>query len=108
MIAVVDHLTGHTSVDADILACDKARHVRAKIEHHIGDVARVPYSARGLLNGICIGEIVNISADESILNEDGKIDAKKLDPIIYDSVTHAYWNLGEKVGQAFSDGKKIK
>lgn len=59
-------------------------------------------------DGICIGEIVNISADESILDENGKIDVKKFDPIIYDSVTHAYWNLGEKVGQAFSDGKKIK
>lgn len=59
-------------------------------------------------DGICIGEIVNVSADESILGENGKVDAKKLDPIIYDSVTHAYWNLGEKVGQAFSDGKKIK
>ena len=59
-------------------------------------------------DGICVGEIVNVSADESILDENGKIDAKLLDPIIYDSVTHAYWNFGEKVGQAFSDGKKIK
>lgn len=59
-------------------------------------------------DGICIGEIVNVSADDCILDEKGKIDAKVLDPIIYDSVTHAYWNLGEKVGQAFSDGKKIK
>ena len=59
-------------------------------------------------DGICIGEIVNVSADESILDETGKIDAKALDPIIYDSVTHAYRSLGEKVGQAFSDGKKIK
>lgn len=59
-------------------------------------------------DGICIGEIVNMSADESVLDENGKVDAKKLDPIIYDSVTHAYWNFGDKVGQAFSDGKKIK
>ena len=58
-------------------------------------------------DGICIGEIINVAADESILDEDGRVDAKKLDPIIYDSVTHAYWNLGERVGQAFSDGKKI-
>ena len=58
-------------------------------------------------DGICIGEIVNISADESILDENGKVDAKKLNPIIYDSVSHAYWNFGEKVGRAFSDGKKI-
>ena len=59
-------------------------------------------------DGICVGEIVNVSADESILDEKGRVDAKKLDPIIYDGVTHAYWNFGEKVGKAFSDGKKIK
>ena len=59
-------------------------------------------------DGICIGDIVNVSADESILDENGKIDAKKLDPIIYDGVSHAYWSFGERVGRAFSDGKKIK
>ena len=59
-------------------------------------------------DGICIGKIVNVSADESILGSDGKVDAKLLDPIIYDSVTHAYWSFGEKVGRAFFDGKKIK
>ena len=59
-------------------------------------------------DGICIGEIVNVSADEQILDENGKIDAKKLDPIIYDSATHAYWSFGERVGKAFSDGKKIR
>ena len=59
-------------------------------------------------DGICIGEIVNVSADEGILDETGKVDVKKLDPIIYDSVTHAYRCLGEKVGQAFSDGMKLK
>ena len=59
-------------------------------------------------DGICIGEIVNVSADESILDENGMVDVKKMNPIIYDSVTHAYWNMGEKVGRAFSDGKKLK
>ncbi len=58
-------------------------------------------------DGICVGEIVNVSADESILDESGKVDAKALNPICYDSVSHGYWNLGEKVGQAFSDGKKL-
>ena len=59
-------------------------------------------------DGICVGDIVNISADESVLDENGRIDAKRLDPIIYDSVSHAYLRFGDKVGQAFSDGKKIK
>ena len=32
-----------------------------------------------------VGEIVNISVDESVLSENGKIDVKKLKPITYDS-----------------------
>ena len=59
-------------------------------------------------DGICIGEIVNVSADESVLNDEGKIDAKKMNPISYDSSAHVYWTLGEIAGRAFSDGKKIK
>lgn len=59
-------------------------------------------------DGVCIGKIVNVSADESVLDEQGMISVKLLDPLIYDSVSLAYWNFGEKVGQAFSDGKKIK
>ena len=58
-------------------------------------------------DGICIGEIINISADDSVLDEQGRIDAKRLDPIIYDSVSHSYWSFGDRVGQAFSDGKKL-
>ena len=59
-------------------------------------------------DGICIGEIVNVSADEAVLGEDGLIDAEKLSAITYDPVHHTYIKLGEKVGNAFSDGKKLK
>ena len=55
-----------------------------------------------------VGEIVNVSADESVLTEKGKIDVFKLRPITYDSSNHKYIVLGEVVGNAFSDGKKIK
>lgn len=54
-----------------------------------------------------IGEIVNISADESILT-DGKIDVKKLRPIIYDPFNHDYLAIGDKVADAFSVGKALK
>ena len=53
-----------------------------------------------------VGEIVNISACESVLT-DGRIDPMKLRPITYDGFSHGYYVLGEKVGQAFSDGEKI-
>ncbi len=58
-------------------------------------------------DGICIGEIVNVSADERVLSEDGKIDVKKFAPVIYDSSSHGYFSFGERVGNAFSDGKKM-
>ena len=55
-----------------------------------------------------VGEIVNVSADESVLNEDGKVDPAKLQPITYDPMNHHYLVLGEKVGHAFRDGLTLK
>ena len=55
-----------------------------------------------------IGEIVNVSADERMLGENGKIEPAKLQPITFDPVNNAYLKLGEKVGNAFKDGVKLK
>ena len=55
-----------------------------------------------------VGEIVNVSADESILDEKGKIDPAKLQPITFDPVNNAYLKISEKVGNAFRDGLKLK
>ena len=57
---------------------------------------------------ICIGEVVNVSVDDSILDNKGKVDLTKFKPICYDCDTHGYYTLGEKVGQAFSDGLKLR
>ncbi len=54
------------------------------------------------------GEILNVSADEKILDEDGRIDVKKLKPITFDPVNNTYIALGEKVGKAFCDGLELK
>lgn len=54
-----------------------------------------------------VGEIVNVSCDESVLT-DGKIDPEKLRPITYDSANHTYRVVGEVVGEAFSDGLIFK
>ena len=54
-----------------------------------------------------VGEIVNVSLDESVLS-DGRIDPDKLRPITYDSANHTYRVIGEVVGKAFSDGLCFK
>lgn len=55
-----------------------------------------------------VGEIVNMSADESILDEEGNIDLGKLQPVIFDSSNNTYRVVGEKVGQARGSGKAIQ
>ena len=54
------------------------------------------------------GEIVNVSVDERVLGENGKVDASKVVPIIFDPFNNDYLKVGEKVGNAFSDGKILK
>ena len=55
-----------------------------------------------------VGEIVNVCADESVLNEKGKIDPARLRPITFDTMNNAYLALGGKVGNAFRDGLALK
>ena len=64
-------------------------------------------NVKSFSDGILIGEIINVSADESVIT-DGKIDPKKLKPITFDPANNAYIGLGEKVGNAFEDGAKLK
>ena len=51
--------------------------------------------------GLILGEIVNVSADESILDKSGKIDPAKLRPITFDPVNNKYIQLGEVVGNVY-------
>lgn len=55
-----------------------------------------------------VGTIVNVCADESVLNNKGNIDPAILQPITYDPTNHEYLVLGEKVGNAFRDGAALK
>ncbi len=55
-----------------------------------------------------VGRIVNVSADERILDENGRIDPAKLRPITFDPVHNAYREIGGKVGNAFRDGLALK
>lgn len=55
-----------------------------------------------------VGEIVNVSADESVLGENGKVDPAKLRPITFDPMNNTYLELGAKAGNAFRDGLALK
>ena len=53
-----------------------------------------------------IARIVNIAADDSILNDKGKVAIEKLDMVIYDSFSSNYFTIGDELGKAFGAGKK--
>jgi len=54
------------------------------------------------------GRIINVSADENVLAENGKIDPQKLNAIMFDQFQNGYYCLGEKAGKAWNEGLKIK
>ena len=55
-----------------------------------------------------VAEIVNILVDEKYIGDDGKPDVAKMGLITYEPIHHGYVALGERVGNAFSDGKTLK
>ena len=54
------------------------------------------------------GEIVNVQAESDIVNEKGKIIVENLNPIVYDDITHSYYELGGKISDAFKPGVEFR
>lgn len=54
------------------------------------------------------GEIVNVRADEDVLDDKGKISYEKLNPLCYDDVSHSYFEIGGFLGKSHKIGLKFK
>ena len=54
-----------------------------------------------------VGTIVNVSADEKVISENGKIDPLKVNALIFDQFQAGYYVATEKVGQAWNAGKAL-
>ena len=55
-----------------------------------------------------VGRIVNVSADENIISDDGRIDPFRLNALIFDQFQCSYCVATERVGQACSVGRTIE
>ncbi len=110
-------------VAADYVGIVSAKQVKDKFERtkwkaHRSEVVDapvlddLPYSMECTLElfkedyGI-IGNIERLLVDEKYLDENGHVDLAKMHIIAYDPFNHGYYVVGEKVGQAFSEGKKL-
>lgn len=68
------------------------------LECEVVEFQQQPYGLRVL------GKIVNVLADEKVLDEKGKIDAAKLNAFAFDQMRHGYYALGELAGKAWNAG----
>jgi flavin reductase (DIM6/NTAB) family NADH-FMN oxidoreductase RutF len=55
-----------------------------------------------------IGEILDIKADEGVLDQNGQLDIEKVKPILYAPETNTYYGVGTFLGKAFSIGQDVK
>jgi flavin reductase (DIM6/NTAB) family NADH-FMN oxidoreductase RutF len=53
------------------------------------------------------GDILNVLADERVLNEDGSVDIEKVDPLVFDTFQRNYYHLGKQAGGAWNAGKEL-
>ena len=90
------HAVGSENVDAPVVT-----EYPVTLECKVVEFQDQPYGLRVL------GEIVNVLADEKVLDEKGKIDAGKLNAFAFDQMRHGYYALGEKVGQAWNAGAEF-
>ena len=58
--------------------------------------------------GNIIANIVNVSADESVLDKDGKVDTNKINLLTFDPIKAEYRLVGEVIAPAFREGMKLK
>ena len=71
------------------------------LECKVVEIQEQPYGLRVL------GEIVNVLADERVLDEKGKIDCGKLNAFLFDQMRNDYYAVGEKCGQAWHSGAPL-
>ena len=85
----------------------KAEHVNAPIIEELPLTLECRFISYDDDTGILRGEIINVSADESILTN-GAIDTDKLEVISFDPANNKYLLVKEVVGEAFREGRKIQ
>ncbi|HIS55248.1 MAG TPA: flavin reductase family protein [Candidatus Fimimorpha excrementavium] len=71
------------------------------LECEVVEMQTQPYGLRVL------GKIINVVADEKVLDENGKIDAGKLHAFAFDQMQNGYYAIGEKIGQAWHSGADL-
>ena len=87
------HAAKSTRVDAPVV-----QEFPLTLECRVVELQNTSYGFRVL------GEIVNVLADEAVLDEKGRVDPAKLNAFVFDQFQSGDYAVGEKVGQAWNSG----
>lgn len=91
-----------TYKDAEIVNAPIINEFKVSLECKVIHVAEVGSHTQ------ITGEIVNVQADKGVLDEKNRIIPEKLNPIVFDDVTHSYYEFGDRIAKAFKVGSKFK
>ncbi len=56
---------------------------------------------------VLVGDVVQTHVNPAVL-QDGKVDIASVKPLLFDMASKHYWALGESIGLAWREGKKLK
>ncbi len=93
--------TGLTPVRAGLVDAPYVEEFPVVIECRVAEVHELG------LHTQFIGEIMDVRADDSMLDAEGRPDIEKIQPVIYCTGTSSYHGVGPSLGKAFSIGKKL-
>ncbi len=93
--------TGLTPVKSDLVDAPYVKEFPLIIECKVIKIVEIG------LHTEFIGEIMDVKADSSVLNEKNLPDIEKVKPIIWNIAGMTYHKVGNPIGQAFSIGKEM-
>lgn len=87
---------------------ERSKHVDAPLIEELPLGLECEFVSYDPESGLMVLLIKNVSADDSILSADKKIDVTKLEPISFDGFNNEYVAIGPSVAKAFSIGLSLK
>ena len=87
----------------------KSSHVDAPIieEYPVTMECKVAEIGEAVSGFRVVGEIVNVTAREEVLDEKGRIDPERMEVLAFDNFTMRYYVVNKSVGKAWNAGKDL-
>jgi len=114
-VAAADYVGLVSGRDADKFAQTGLTPVRSELvdapyvaEFPMSVECRLLHSLEIGLHTLFIGEVLDVKADEDVLNAEGKIDILKVRPLVFAPDGGGYYGIGDFLGPSFEIGRRIK